>query len=169
MHQIAYATNNGIDKIEAAAAIGLIGIMGSGGKFFFGWLSDRIKDAKYSAALGFLLMAIGMFLLYRANNVIILYAFALIYGFGYGSLAPVTPYLIADRFGGQVLGAAYGLCTFFFAGGGAALRPIIGGFIFDKTGSCRSGRIINMICLMMISLLILTLKPNPDRREIRIP
>ena len=72
-------------------AIGLIGITGSVGKFFFGWLSDRIKDAKYSAALGFLFMAMGMFLLYRADNVIVLYAFALIYGFGYGSLAPVTP------------------------------------------------------------------------------
>lgn len=97
----------------------------------------------------------------------ILYAFALIYRFGYGSLAPVTPYLIADRFGGQVLRAAYGLCTFFSAGVGGALGPIIGGFIFDKTGSYRPGWIISMICLLMISLLILALKPNPDRLGIR--
>ena len=61
VHQVAYAINNGIDKIEAAAAIGLIGIMVSGGKFFFGWLCDRIRDAKYSAALGFLLMAMACF------------------------------------------------------------------------------------------------------------
>jgi MFS family permease len=169
VHQVAYATNIGIDKIEAAAAIGLIGITGSIGKFFFGWLSDRIKDAKYSAALGFLFMAIGMFLLYRADNVIVLYAFALIYGFGYGSLAPVTPFLIADRFGGQVLGAAYGLCIFFSAGVGGAMGPIIGGVIFDKTGSYRPGWIISMICLVMITLLILALKPNSDRPGIVKP
>jgi len=167
VHQVAYATNSGIDKIKAAAAIGLIGMMGSGGKFFFGWLSDRIKDAKYSAALGFLLMGIGMFLLWRADNVVTLYGFALFYGFGYGSLAPVTPYLISDRFGGQVLGVAYGLCTFFAVGVGGALGPLIGGYIFDKTGSYRSGWIISMVCLLMISLLILALKPNAHSQGIQ--
>jgi len=96
-------------------------------------------------------------------------AIALIYGFGYGSLAPVTPYLIADRFGGQVLGAAYGLCTFFSARIGSALGPIIGGIIFDKTGSFRPGWIISMFCLLMILLLILALKPDQDRRRIKTP
>jgi sugar phosphate permease len=166
VHQVAYAINNGIDKLEAAAAIGFIGIMGSGGKFFFGWLCDRIRDAKYSAALGFMLMAVGMFLLYRTTNVIMLYAFALVYGFGYGSLAPVTPYLISDRFGRQVLGATYGLLTFFSTGIGGALGPILGGFIFDQTGSYRSGWIMNTIFLMIISLLILAL--NPSRRSGRL-
>ena len=161
VHQVAYAINNGIDKIEAAAAICLIGIMGSCGKFFFGWLSDRIRDAKYSAALGFLLMAVGMYLLYRATNVTTLYVFALFYGFGYGSLAPVTPYLISDRFGGEVLGVTYGLLTFFSTGIGGALGPILGGFIFDKTGSYRPGWIMNTVFLLIISLLILALKPKP--------
>jgi len=161
VHQVAYAINSGIDKLEAAAALGFIGIMGSGGKFFFGWLCDRIRDAKYSAALGFLLMAVGMFLLYRTTNVFMLYWFALFYGFGYGSLAPVTPYLISDRFGRQVLGATYGLLTFFSTGIGGALGPILGGFIFDKTGSYKSGWIMNTVFLLMISLLILALKPNP--------
>ena len=36
VHQVAYAINSGIDKIEAAAAIGVIGILGSAGKFFWG-------------------------------------------------------------------------------------------------------------------------------------
>ena len=161
VHQVAYAINNGIDKIEAAAAIGLIGIMGSCGKFFFGWLSDRIRDAKYSAALGFLLMAVGMYLLCRATNVITLYVFALFYGFGYGSLAPVIPYLISDRFGREVLGVTYGLLTFFSTGLGGALGPILGGFIFDQTGSYRLGWIMNTVSLLIISLLILALKPKP--------
>ena len=160
VHLVAYAINNGIDKIEAAAAIGLIGIMGSCGRLFFGWLSDRIRDAKYSAALGFLLMAVGMFLLCRGTRVITLYGFALFYGFGYGSLAPVTPYLISDRFGGRVLGVTYGLLTFFSTGIGGALGPILGGFIFDKTGSFRPVWIMNTVFLLIISLLILALKPK---------
>ena len=163
VHQVAYAINNGIDKLEAAAAIGFIGIMGSGGKFFFGWLCDRIRDAKFSAALGFLLMAVGMFLLYRATNVIMLYGFAFFYGFGYGSLAPVTPYLISDRFGRQVLGGTYGLLTLFSTGIGGALGPILGGFIFDNAGTYRPGWMMNTIFLLIISLLILALNPGCRR------
>ncbi len=164
VHQVPYAIKIGIDKIEAAAAIGFIGIMGSGGKFFFGWLCDRIRDAKYSAALGFLLMAVGMFLLYRATSVAMVYGFALIYGFGYGSLAPVIPYLISDRFGRHVLGTAYGMLTLFSTGIGGALGPIFGGIIFDKTGSYRPGWIMNTVFLLVISLLILALGPRRRRR-----
>jgi sugar phosphate permease len=164
VHQVPYAINIGIDKIEAAAAIGFIGIMGSGGKFFFGWLCDRIRDAKYSAALGFLLMAVGMFLLYRATSVAMVYGFALVYGFGYGSLAPVIPYLISDRFGRHVLGAAYGMLTLFSTGIGGALGPIFGGFIFDRTGSYRPGWIMNFVFLLVISILILALGPRRRRK-----
>ena len=61
----------------------------------------------------------------------------------------------------QVMGATYGLLTFFSTGIGGALGPIIGGFIFDKTGSYKSGWIMNAVFLLIISLLILALKPNP--------
>jgi MFS family permease len=106
-------------------------------------------------------MAAGMYLLCQATNIITLYAFAILYGFGYGSLAPVTPYLISDRFGGQVLGVTYGLLTFFSTGIGGALGPILGGVIFDHTGSYRPGWIMNTVFLLVISFLILTLKARP--------
>jgi len=159
VHQIAYAVNNGIDKVEAAAALGITGLSGSLGRFFFGWLSDRIPDAKYSAALGFFLMAAGMFFLYRAKTVLMLYLFALIFGFGYGSLAPVMPYLISDRFGQHILGAAYGLLIFFGTGIGGSIGPLLGGIIFDRTGSYVIGWIVNIIILLLVSFLILLLKP----------
>jgi MFS family permease len=158
--QIAYAIHNGIDALEAAAAVGVIGVTGSCGKFFFGWFSDRIRDAKYSAALGFLIMSVGMFILYLAKTVSILYVFALIYGFGYGSLAPVMPYLISDRFGRHILGAAYGLLIFFATGVGGSIGPVLGGYIFDKTGSYGLGWLISGAILLCVSLIILSLKPR---------
>jgi OFA family oxalate/formate antiporter-like MFS transporter len=165
VHQIAYAVNNGIDKVEAAAALGITGLTGSLGKFFFGWISDRIPDAKYSAALGFFLMAVGMFFLYQAKTLMMLYLFALIFGFGYGSLAPVAPYLISDRFGQQILGVAYGLLIFFATGIGGAIGPLLGGIIFDRTGSYVTGWFVNMIVLLLATFLILLLKPT---RNIRV-
>jgi len=90
-------------------------------------------------------------------------AFQPFYGFGYGSLAPVTPCLISDRFGRQVLGVTYGLLPFFSSGIGGALGTILGGFIYDKTGSYRPGWIMNTVFLFMISLLILALGPSRSR------
>lgn len=158
--QVAYAIQNGIDELKAAAAVGIIGVTGSCGKFYFGWLSDRIRDAKYSASIGLFLMAIGMFLLYHTKTVALLYAFALVYGFGYGSMAPLMPYLLSDRFGRQRLGAAYGLLIFFASGFGGGLGPLIGGYIFDKTGSYDFGWLICMVTLLIVALYILTLKPK---------
>ena len=159
VHQVAYAVGNHIGKFEAAAALGIVGFTSSAGKFFFGWLCDRVADAKYVAALGFFLMAIGMGLLIRADTAVVLYLFAVIFGIGYGSMAPLMPYLTADRFGRQVLGSAYGMLIFFVAGFGGSIGPVIGGLIYDRTGSYVNAWLLNLILLMAISLLILTLKP----------
>ena len=158
--QIAYAIHNGISELEAAAAIGIIGVSGSCGKFFFGWFSDRVHDVKYAASTGFCIMAIGMFILINAKTVGFLYGYALIYGFGYGSLAPVMPYMISERFGRQALGAAYGVLVFFVTGLGGSIGPLLGGYIFDRTNSYRIGWLICLIALLIVALAILVLKPN---------
>ena len=158
--QIAYAIHNGISELEAAAALGIIGISGSCGKFFFGWFSDRVRDAKYAASTGFCIMAIGMFMLFNAKTVEILYGYALIYGFGYGSLAPVMPCMISDQFGRQALGAAYGALIFFATGIGGSVGPLLGGFIFDRTNSYDIGWLICTISLLIVAATILALKPN---------
>jgi MFS family permease len=160
--QIVYAIHNGIDALEAAAALGLIGITGSCGKFFFGWLSDHIRDAKYSAALGFFIMALGLFILFNAKTVTILYVFAFVYGFGYGSLAPVMPYMLSVRFGRHILGAAYGLLIFFATGVGGSIGPVLGGYIFDTTGSYGLGWLICTGVLLFVSFVILTVKSDKN-------
>ena len=172
--QITYAIHNGINQLEAAAALGIIGISGSCGKFFFGWLSDRVRDAKYAASAGFGIMAIGMLMLYHAQTVGILYAYALIYGFGYGSLAPVMPYMISDRFGREAMGSAYGILIFFATGLGGSVGPLLGGYIYDVTGAFDIGWQICMVALVIVALAILALKsnrstrPNPAAPELKI-
>ncbi len=157
VHQVAYAMDNNIENITAATSLAAVSMIGFFGQFFFGWLSDRLRDPKYAYLLGILFLLIGMILLFYAHSAGILYLYAIIYGFGYGSLAPILPIIVADRFGRHFLGSIYGLLTFFIGVGGS-IGPILGGIIYDKLGSYQCLWVINVVVLAGISLIILTLK-----------
>ncbi len=113
VHQVAYAVDNEINSIAAASSLAAISVTGFIGQFFFGWLSDRLRDAKYAYFLGISFLLCGMILLNYADNVRSLYLYAVIYGFGYGCIAPILPILIVDRFGRHTLGSIYGLRHFY--------------------------------------------------------
>lgn len=167
VHQVNYAVGNRIGQIEAATALGLVGFIGGLGNATYGWLCDRVRDAKVVASLGYALMAAGTALLIVADTAPLLYLYAVVYGVGYGSMSPVIPYLLTDRFGGRVLGAAFGVLVFFAMGFGGFLGPLIGGVIYDRTGSYRSAWLLNLVLLLAASALILTLRSARGREGAR--
>ncbi|MBN2437326.1 MAG: MFS transporter [Deltaproteobacteria bacterium] len=163
VHQIPYALDQDIDPVVAASSLGLVGMTSALSRFFFGWLCDRIRNAKYAAAIGFFFMTAGMFLLLKATSATILFLYAVLFGFGYGSLAPMMPYLLADRFGCHILGAAYGMLIFFVVGIGGGIGPVFTGYIYDLNGSYTPAWLFNFIILLIVTFLILALKPRrPD-------
>jgi MFS family permease len=157
VHQVAYAMDNKIENITAATSLAVVSFAGFFGQFFFGWFSDRLRDPKYAYFMGIVILLIGTILLLNVSSVSSLYLYAVIYGFGYGSLAPILPILAADRFGRHVLGSIYGMLTFFIGVGGS-IGPILGGIIYDKFGSYQYLWEINVVVLAVISIIILTLK-----------
>ena len=157
VHQVAYAMDNNIENITAATSLAVVSLAGVFGQFFFGWFSDRLSDPKYAYFMGIVILLIGMILLLNVSSVSSLYLYAVIYGFGYGSLAPILPILAADRFGRHILGSIYGMLTFFIGVGGS-IGPILGGIIYDKFGSYQYLWEINVALLAVISIIILTLK-----------
>lgn len=161
VHVVTFSINNNIEKVAAASSLGIIGIASIGGRFFFGWLCDRIRDPKYAASIGSLLMAIGMIiLLYMGSSIGILYVFAFIFGFGYASTSLLIPIMVSDRFGRDILGSTYGLINFFVAGIGGGLGPFLGGIIYDVFQSYSYAWGFNLLMLTLVSFLILTIKPK---------
>jgi sugar phosphate permease len=165
VHQVPYALDRGMDKVAAASSLSAIGLAGFCGQFFFGWLSDRLKDAKYASCIGMILMAAGMAVLLNAATLKGFYLYALVFGFGYGSVAPMMPVLAANRFGRHVMGSVYGLLTFLIGIGGA-VGPLLGGLIYDVFGSYKFVWQLNALMLTVVAFLILTLrKAEPGQIE----
>jgi sugar phosphate permease len=164
VHQVPHALDQRIDRIAAASSLGMIGMASVLGRFFFGWLSDRIRDAKYAAAIGLFFMTAGTICLLKADTVTLLFSFALLFGFGYGSMAPMMPYLLADRFGRHILGAAYGMLTFFMTIGGS-VGPVMTGYVYDISGSYTTAWLLNITVLVIATFLILALKPADRMRR----
>jgi MFS family permease len=163
VHQVPYAIDNGIEKIAAAASLGAIGFAGLAGQFFFGWVSDRMADPKYSAAMGYTAMAAGMIILLQTRTVEMLLVYAVVFGFGYGCLGPLLPILAADRFGRGNMGAVFGLLIFFVVGLGGALGPLLGGLVYDLAGSYRWAWGANLGLLIAAAIGIASLKRrHPD-------
>lgn len=161
VHVVSFAVNSGVEKVAAAASLGVIGIASLCGRFFFGWLGDRIRDPKYAASLGSLFMAAAMvLLLYMGASITMLYVFAFIFGFGYASTATLMPVIVSDRFGRYILGSTYGLLTFFVAGIGGGLGPVLGGFIYDTFNSYDYAWQFDLVMLLFAAILIVTLKPK---------
>lgn len=158
VHQVPYAVENGIEKIAAAGSLAAIGFSGLIGQLFFGWISDRIGDPKYSAALGYLFMAAGMAILLKARTVEALFCYAVVFGFGFGCLGPLLPILTVDRFGRRHMGSIFGMLNLFVVGVGGFLGPFIGGIIYDSTGSYRHAWGLNLLLLTLMAIAILTLK-----------
>lgn len=161
VHQVPYAVDQGIATMAAAASLAAMGVAGLLGQFFFGWLSDRIGDPKHAAAVGYMFMAAGTLVLIHSRSVEALMAYALIFGFGYGCLGPLLPILIADRFGPRRMGAIYGLLTFFVVGIGGSLGPVIGGLLYDTTGTYLAAWWLNAALLVATTGGIATLRRKP--------
>lgn len=161
VHQVPYAVDNGIEPIAAAASLAAMGFAGLLGQFFYGWLSDRIVDPKFAASLGYTVMAAGTLILLQARSVEVLMAYALVFGFGYGCLGPLLPIIAADRFGRRRMGAIFGLLVFFVVGVGGSLGPVIGGIVYDATGSYLTAWWINTGLLIAAAIGIATLRRRP--------
>jgi len=158
MHQVNYALDNGIEKIAAASSLGAVSVFGILGQFTFGWLSDRMRDPKYTACVGYAVMAAGMMVLLQSSDAQMLYLYAIVFGFGYGSLAPMLPVMVADRYGRHVMGSVYGLLTFFTVGIAGSMGPFLGGLIYDRAGSYRTVWVFNLVILVIAAVLILALR-----------
>lgn len=137
-HQVAFAVDGGFSAMFVAGIFGLVGFMSTVGRIGFGVISDRI-GREWAATLSFGCTAAGtgsLLLLEVSPHAGWLYAYALLFGLGFGARGPIITAMAAELFAGRRFGAIYGVMNL-ASGCGGAMGPWFGGFVHDLTGSYR--------------------------------
>ncbi len=150
---IPYARMVGINEVAAASLMGIIGAASIVGRLGFGILGLKTNSMRLYQ-LTFFMVAISFLVwLVAADSFVMLVAFAILLGTGYGGFIALSPTVTAELFGlvglGSILGTLYTA-----AGFGGLVGPPIAGLLIDLTGSY-SPAIIAAMILALLSFLLL--------------
>lgn len=132
-HTVSYAITCGIAPIAAVSIYSLEGLAGLGGRIGFGIAGDKF-GAKRVLVIGLLIQAFGALAYYFTNTLAEFYVVAAIFGFTYAGVMPLYSVLARENFPLRMMGTIIG-GTAMAGGFGMAISPMLGGWIYDTTGS----------------------------------
>ncbi len=142
-HQVAFAVDQGFPRLFVAGIFGLTGLLSVVGRIVFGIAADRIGRAT-SATISYACTAAGTLCLLGLEtwrHTAPLYAYALLFGLGFGARGPIITAIAAQLFQGRRFGVIYGILSI-GNGIGGGVAPWFGGAIHDLTGSYRAAFLI---------------------------
>ncbi len=153
VHIVPHITDLGISAAKGAtilAALGGAGIVGN----VVGGAADRIGN-KQACIIGLILASAMLFWLVSITEVWMFYLFVGGFGIGYAICMTSESPLVAWLFGVSSHGLLLGIIAFGFTIG-AALGPLLTGYIFDVTGSYQAA-FFTFAALTVVGLILMVL------------
>lgn len=147
---------------QAANVASLILLFSLLGRLLMGWLADRYGK-KYVMLLIYLLVAIGISLLFFAQTPGVIYLFAIIFGIGLGGDYMIIPLMAAELFGVKVMGRLMGV-VLTADGVAEAVVPMLVGGIYDRTRSYALGFSV-LVGLALVGATAIGFLPNKSQVE----
>jgi MFS family permease len=165
VHVVPHAQDLGISATKAAIVLSSIGGISMVGRFLIGIAIDRFGSKK-AMGLGSFLLISALLWLQVADQMWMLYLFAVIYGLAHGSFFTALSPIIVEFFGTKAHGVLFGVVAFCGTVGGAT-GPIFAGYIFDHTGGYDLAFWISTLMSVLAFLLVLTLQPIEIQKDLQ--
>jgi len=144
VHIVIHAIGQNIPATRAALTLSLIGGACIVGMNVMGNIADRISN-KIALGISYSLMGLSLVWLIPSHSEWAFYLFSIAFGFAYGGMQVLFSPLVAELFGTRSHGVI--LATGALVGSiGAAIGPVVTGYIFDALGSYT---IAFVICAML--------------------
>ena len=160
VHIVPHAIELGIPATSAATILSCRGGTGLVGNYVLGSIADRIGNRQIFI-VGFIMILAALLWLVPAKELWMLYLFAIIFGFASGGMAASESPLAAWLFGLTSHGLIYGVVHLGFTAG-AAVGPVLTGYIFDLTGSYKWAFLL--CAAFAIAGIVLAALLHPTRR-----
>jgi MFS family permease len=143
----------------AATIYSVEGITGMFGRVGFGVVADKF-GAKNVLVWGLLLQAIGALGYFFSSTLWMFYAAAGFFGFIYAGIMPLYAVLARENFPLRMMGAIIGGTS--MAGSlGMASGPVLGGWLYDTTGSYGGLYLTSFAMGIGAFLIAMTFRPFP--------
>jgi len=159
VHIAPFAVDIGISAIVAAGILSIVAGSSLIGRLFTGFISDRI-GARRALTACLVTLTLALTWLLFAQEIWMLYVFAVIFGIAYGGVVSLESLVSAELFGIGSLGIIFGSLAFVGTIGGTVGAPLAGS-IFDVTGSYSRALLICVIAgtlAIILSLILLRLR-----------
>ena len=139
VHQISFLSAT-IGLVGAASAVSITAAASIGGRLLLGNFIDRTDNRHVTIGL-FLMQAIAVFSLAHTSHIIALYLGTFAFGLTMGCILMMQSLIMAECFGMASFATVSGMAGVFVSSG-AAVGPMLAGFIYDATQSYRTAFII---------------------------
>lgn len=131
VHLIPYAKACGFNLTTGAAATGVLAGFDMVGMLIAGYLTDRMHRPLLLGSIYFLRAITFVMLFFLTDNIVMLFAFAVIFGTLDFATVPPTAGLVASHIGVNTMGLTMGIMFLGHSIGGA-LGSVTGGWVFDS-------------------------------------
>jgi MFS family permease len=168
LHAVSAMVDGGLSRANAAYYVGILGVTGSGSKLLCGYLSDRIGREKVYTMASFLTAGGLVCLMFTAVSPKLMpILFAILFGLGYGSWAPIIPSVSADIFQGRSFGLVFSVIG--IGGGvGGALGSFLSGVVRDVSGAYSISLILLIVSAALSVSFVWLAGPRKVRRMVKV-
>jgi len=161
IHQAALLQGKGLSSMGSAWAVGVYGLSVFCGMILSGAISDR-TGREWSYTLGTVSILLGtVFLLSipSGGKLILPLFFAFFFGLGFGTRPAMDSATAADIFKGRHFGLIYGILQLGL-GIGLFCGPVLGGFIYDRSGTYTVAVVFCMVAVVVATVCIWAAAPR---------
>jgi MFS family permease len=158
-HIVPHGRDLGLSALTAASLLSILGGVSVVGRVLMGRASDSV-GRKWMLVAGAIVQAAALLLLAYATSEWLLFLFAVTYGFVRGGIDVCVGALIAERFGLRRIGLIMGILSMGYDFG-AAIGPVLGGFVFDVTSSYQVAFLVGSGLSVIMVVIVACISSTP--------
>jgi MFS family permease len=161
VHVVGFALNAGLSAFAASWVLAIMSISSVVGRIYWGMFADRY-GARFALMLTLFMQGALILWLVNAQDPVIFFLYALVWGFGYGGVGTQYGMVSREVFGARLFGPGYAGQNA-FAMVGMSVGGFLGGYLYDISYSYVTSWLISFASGLISSLLAMDLMAQGER------